>query len=274
MTIYVGEVDLEVLLALAWAAPLTTVHLTRLLEDVPRTTMGRTLDRLLEAGYIHRTMLYDRPLGKDNPPKRRGYAWQLTTKARDTLPVDELKLPRELAHWRDVITEHDLSRGEILTAIIAGARAKLSGLAIDLEVRLDREQPRPRCDAIILLRRGGAVTWALPWSAAVPIQGQLTRAYAVEVDQDTEGIGIIREKAVAYRRAATDPNFYARYGFMPVPLWLVPEQKRGDKIMQAWAEVWPEGRWCVLTAAGLETLTVDQWNAGEQRRAGLLDGWC
>ncbi len=84
---------------------------------------------------------------------------------------------------------------------------------------------------------------------------------------------MIREKAAAYQRIWQDPSFYARYGRMPIPLWIVPDTTRADIIMRTWAEVWPAGRWCITTDPHLATLRAVEWHAGQQRAIGLLDGW-
>jgi hypothetical protein len=61
---------------------------------------------------------------------------------------------------------------------------------------------------------------------------------------------------------------------MPVPLWIVPDAKRGNAILKEWFAVWPEGRWLMTTADRLADLVFTEYRDGGQRMHALLAGWC
>jgi hypothetical protein len=105
--------------------------------------------------------------------------------------------------------------------------------------------------------------------------GEAVRGWAVEVDRATEGLSVIRHKAVAYKAIAENPDFYGRewHGRMPIPLWLVPDRVRAAAILDVWATVWPGGRWLLMTEASLPRLVAVEYRAGETRQVTLLDGW-
>ena len=86
-----------------------------------------------------------------------------------------------------------------------------------------------------------------------------------------EAIGIIREKALAYQASWRDSSFYARYGKFPLPLWLVPGQRRLEMIGAAWQDAWPEGRWLIATEEGLRRRPgrgMAGWHASNTRATG------
>lgn len=99
------------------------------------------------------------------------------------------------------------------------------------------------------------------------------QGYAVEIDRQTEGIGIVREKALSYRAIWRDTEFYRRCGRLPVPLWIVPTERRLEAVMRTWASVWPEGVWLIATDAALQQDVVEEWDGGVRRTCRLFDGW-
>jgi hypothetical protein len=94
-------------------------------------------------------------------------------------------------------------------------------------------------------------------------------AYAVEVDQSTEPIKTLRDKALAYRRIREDPTWFQRFGKLPLPLWVAPDRERLKAIHAAWVAAWPAGRWYLTTDADLPTLAALAWRDGALGRATL-----
>jgi hypothetical protein len=146
-----------------------------------------------------------------------------------------------------------------VASLLCQAKLLISGPALEYEVRLDREQPRPRCDVLLVLRRGQRHNGTIPWAIGPAVPGELIRAYAVEIDRATEAASIIREKAIRYNAVATDPGFYRRYGRMPIPLWVVPSSSRRDQVQMLWEAVWPDGRWLIATDADMPALRFQEY---------------
>jgi hypothetical protein len=266
----ISGVDLETLVALAWAAPLLSPHLrTVATPGMDQSNFHKRLLRLQKIGYVDGGMWYRKDAQR--LPRRGGRFWGLTPKGAQEVPED--RRPDRPAVVRQSLLDHDLVVSDLLTALLDRGRQAIGGLTLVREVRLDRAQPKPKCDAVVVLRSGPTVD-AVPWvSRMAPTGDDRLRGWAVEVDRRTERLPVIREKALAYKRVWNDPAFYERYGRMPVPLWIVPDQDRANQIMQAWHSVWPEGRWYVTTDAALPALRCVEWNVGQQRTVGLLDGW-
>ncbi len=272
MTFYLDDLEEDVLLALSWAMPLTTTQLHRMVAPTlsRRGLTGRLQGLEAEGliGHVYDALLIE--AGK--PPRKRDYIWEISPKGYAPLP-DDRRRPTPPSAIRRVLIRHDLMVGDLLSLVVARERERLSGLLLDREVRLDREQPRPRCDAILSIRQGPPALGGLPWQNDPPgVRSERISSWAVEVDRGTEGLGVIREKALAYQARWNDPGFYRRYGKMPIPVWIAPDAPRVDAIMRTWAEAWPEGRWYITTDAKLPELFFVEWNAGRQRAVGLLDG--
>ena len=260
----VDQREIEILLALAWAAPLHTSELhTLAVPEISVPTLSRLLNRMLAREWVERTRITEPRTGYRTPPKRKGDIWQLAPKGWQVLPDDDRR-PVQAAPVRHGLLEHDLSRATLIATLIHRARPQLSGAYLEFETRIDQAQPRPRCDALLIFRRGRPVPGGLPWVRVKAEPDEVVRGWAIEVDRDTEPLSIIREKAVAYKRAAHDPAFYTRYGHMPIPLWLVPDRKRAQWVLETWREVWPEGRWYLMTDATIPTLMAVEYNQGER----------
>ena len=86
------ELDHEILLAIAWAAPLTTQQIHLLLAgDATYRTIVRALERMRAQGWLELTRVYGTGGGKGVPPKRRGWVWQLRPAGWRALPDDARK---------------------------------------------------------------------------------------------------------------------------------------------------------------------------------------
>ena len=282
MTFYVRPLDHEVLLALAWAAPLTTHQLRRLAAPwLSRRAFSDRLQRLQvqEVQVLQRHRFYQ-PVA-DKPPLQVGWVWSLTPAGWQLLSAlgeqvaEQRQQPPQPASIRQSLLVHDLQLSELVVCLVERARGVLTGLYLDREIRLDDQCRRPICDAILIIRRSPthALPATVPWLTGPPAPEEAIRGYAVEIDRNTEAIGIIREKAVAYSALWRDSAFYQRYGRFPVPLWLVPKQRRLEAIMAAWSSAWPDGKWLIATDAGLQQDAFEEWQQGRRRCRTLLDGW-
>ena len=282
MTFYLRPLDHEVLLALAWCAPLTTSQLRRLVAPwLCQRAFYYRLQRLQvqELEVIQRHRFYQPVAGK--PPLPVGWVWSLTLGGWQMLVAlgeqvaEQRQRPPQPASVRQSLLVHDLQLSELVVCLVERARGCLTGIYLDRETRLDDQRRRPICDAILIIRRSPshALPATVPWLTGPPAPAESIRGYAVEIDRNTEAIGIIREKAVSYCEIWRDSAFYQRYGRFPVPLWLVPKQRRLETVMDAWADAWPHGKWLIATDSGLQQDVFEEWKHGMRRTRTLLDGW-
>src|SRR3954447_16563378 len=273
MRSYLQPYDPDLLLALAWTAPLTTHQLHRLAAPtVPLRTIQNRLTALRAHGLMQAELYYR--VGPHATPRRAGRIWSLTLQGFGCLD-NERHCPTSAAAVRMALLEHDLLLSELVVTIVERIRPVLSGIYLDREARLDDQRTRPICDGILLLRRSPrhVPPAGIPWLRGPPAPDEAIRGYAIEIDRHREAIGIIREKALAYQASWRDPSFYARYGKFPLPLWLVPGQHRLETIGAAWQDAWPEGRWLIATEEGLRRGQVEEWREGTRRTRALLEGW-
>ncbi len=260
------DLDLELLLALAWCAPLTTAQLYRLIDPgMAVRQMRRRLQGLEHSGLVASQLAYHRSAGGTSP-RALGKVYGITRHGFECLPDDDRR-PVQGAKVRTALLDHDLTVGELVSLVVAHVRPVLSGITIEREVRLDAMKPRPRCDAILTIRH------AVPWTTAPPADGETRTGWAIEVDRRTEARSIIREKAEAYKRIWADPAYYVGGRRMPVPLWIVPDARRANAIVREWFAVWPEGRWLMTTVDRLPDLVFTEYRDGGQRMHSLLTGW-
>lgn len=271
MTFYIRPFDQEVLMALAWAAPLTTQQLRRMVPTpIRRTTFYKELARLHKHALLQGEPYYERAF----PSRHLGMVWSLTA-AGFALVAEHDQEPWKLAPATRALLAHDLQLSEVVTCLLERGRPLLSGIYLQRELRLDDQRRRPRSDAILIIRRSPryALPQSVPWLTRPPAPEEQIRAYAVEIDRDTEPIGIIREKAVSYSAVWSDSDFYRRYGKFPTPLWVVPGQRRLEGIMRAWIDAWPDGMWLIATDAGVGDDAWEEYRCGQRRTRPLLDGW-
>jgi hypothetical protein len=257
---------LDLLLALAWCAPLTTEQMYRLIAPpMAVRQMRRRLQGLESAGMVRGQLAYRRDAGR-KAPICIGKVYGCLAAGFHALPDDDRR-PAQPAKVRHALLDHDLAVGELVSLVVARVRPVLSGITIEREVRLDAMKPRPRCDAILTIRH------AVPWTTAPPADGETRTGWAIEVDRRTEARSIIREKAEAYKRIWADPAYYVGGRRMPVPLWIVPDARRANAIVREWFAVWPEGRWLMTTVDRLPDLVFTEYRDGGQRMHSLLTGW-
>jgi hypothetical protein len=136
-----------------------------------------------------------------------------------------LRTPQLLAHDRLVV--------ETLTRMIELARpAGLSGVYVEREALLNPPSPKPRMDAVIVIRldhRHPAPAAGVPWTAQASLPTERSYRFGLEIDNNTEGNNQIAVKALAYRHAAT-AAWAQRPGAFPMPMWVTPRHERRDHV--------------------------------------------
>jgi hypothetical protein len=238
----------QVLLGIAWLGEVTVEHVRRLW--LPRHTdwaAWKLLNTLHDAEYVQRRLWYQARGTKT--PVRRGYLWSLTDKGCAEI-VQHPQYPLKVLPPRSTrMIAHDKTTTDLIVRIVElGRKSGLSGLHIQREARIDPERAAPIMDALIAIRRGGGVVAEnrVPWVNDPKLAGERVRRYAVENDRKTEQMSVIVNKAYTYQQVVAS-RWHERFGTFPIPLWIVPTQRRKNAIMQAWADVWPNGKWLIAT---------------------------
>jgi hypothetical protein len=246
------------LIGIAWLGEVSAKHVGPLWMRGRHPKNVRRLLNLLEAqGLIsHRLWYYLR--STHQPPVRYGKLWSLT-EAGLHLVRDHPTFPKRYRAPRTrLMLAHDSVTTDVVVHMIAMAQpAGLSGVYLEREVKLNPPATRPIMDALMTLRTGGTQlpSGIVPWITDPPEPNEKVRRYAIENDRDSEAIAVILAKAHAYQHAAT-PEWIARNGPFPIPVWIAPSDKRRDAIMQAWMHAWPYGKWLMTTDAAL---AQDRW---------------
>ena len=108
MTFYLSPIDGEVLVALAWAAPLATPMLRQLVAPwMTDTGLRKHLAKLSAAGYIDGRLCYRQGIG--GRAERIGHVWSLTERGAGEVPED--RRPAVVAKVRGSLIDHDLVAG-------------------------------------------------------------------------------------------------------------------------------------------------------------------
>jgi len=276
-----GEVTrLEVLRALAWAAPLTTDHLRRMVAPamLRRHFSERVLSPMVDEGSVTARYQYEgqRRAAKRQPPKRVGLVWSLTERGFAIIATHD-KTPQRPAIVRGgAVLGHDLMMGEVITRIIEWTRPILSSIYLEHEERLDESRRRPIADAMLVVRYDPTrvTPGIVPWKNLPPAPGEGVRLYAIEIDRGTEEYEITDAKAVNYQRVRNDPTFYARYGTMfPVVLITVPSEARRARWHAGWKAMWPAGKWLIATEERLQHNEWLEYAHGRERARTFVDSW-
>jgi hypothetical protein len=268
------HVDLvNVLTGIAWLGEVQVHHVQRVwFPDYTSNTAWLFLQEQIAHGFVKRRPWYVWSKQRHNPI-RKGHLYSLTQRAIKELG-DEPQFPlKYLQRTSKALINHDIITTELIVKVIELGRLHgLSGIYLEREVRLDPHRPRPVMDAILILRRGGEPLPCnrVPWTNDPRVEGERVRRYAVENDRDSEAMSVIVAKAHAYQAAGTQAWLDA-YGQFPIPLWIVPTQKRKVAIMRAWAQAWPNGKWLIATD---EEVQQDRWTMyfkGELNERRLFD---
>src|SRR4051794_26370043 len=123
MRSYLRPHDPDLLLALAWTAPLTTHQLRRLVAPTaPLRTIQNRLTALRARGLMQAELYYR--VGPDATPRRTGRIWSLTLQGFGCLN-DERYSPTSAAAVRMALLEHDLLLSELVVTVVERVRPVL-----------------------------------------------------------------------------------------------------------------------------------------------------
>ncbi len=268
----------NLLLGLAWFGSASTRHIGRLwLPEHRRTAVWALLTELREEGYIERRLWADWAERRATPV-RRDALWSLSRKGL-ALVRDADQFPPEYKGARPRrMFPHDSQTSEAVVRLIElirdaqrAGQTTLSGVYLEREIRLDPTRRRPVMDALVILTYGGEPTpdHLVPWSRDPTLQGEQRVRYALENDRASEPLSVIAGKAHAYQQAGT-AQWVRRYGPFPLPLWLVPDERRFHAILETWRREWPVGKWLLTTDAWLQHDRWIEYDAGTTRERGLF----
>lgn len=255
----------NLLLGLAWLGELDRRQIKRLwFVDKSESTVEKILTQLRKDGLIAKRAwsIRDEERGVTVPQLAR---WSLTAKGQALVKASDQYPARPAPVRQQRLIPHDIRTTETIVCLIElGRRSRLSGLYIAHEVRLDPEEKRPVCDALVVIQYGTFNQPNLvPWSSDPAIEDEGRVRFAIEADNDTEPLGVIAGKARAYRRLVEDNAWAAwwqqRYGPLPIPLWVVPSKARAKTVHNQWKRAWPDGRWLIATDEGLQQNEMLSW---------------
>jgi hypothetical protein len=277
MTRYTVDIQ-NLLLGLAWFGSASTSHLRRLgLPEHRRTSVWALLTELRAEGYIERRLWADW-VARRSRPVRQDALWSLTRKGV-ALVRDADQFPPEYKGARPRrMFPHDSQTSEAVVRLIelmrgaqSAGQTTLSGVYLEREIRLDPTRRRPVMDALVILTYGDEPTpdHLVPWSRDPTLHGERRVRYALENDRASEPLSVIAGKAHAYQQAGT-PQWVRRYGPFPLPLWLVPDERRLSAILETWKCEWPVGKWLLTTDAWLQHDRWIEYDGGTTRERGLL----
>lgn len=248
----------NLLLGLAWLGELDRRQIERLwFVDRSQSTVEKTLSRLHDEGLLTRRAwsVRDKQRGVTVPQLAR---WSLTPKGHAQVRRSA-QYPAKPAQVRQQrLIAHDLRTTETIVRLIElGRSSGLSGIYVARELRLNPEEKRPVCDALVVMQFGSFDQPNLvPWSSDPAIEDERRLRFAIEADNNTEPLGVIAGKANAYRRLDEDNVWRAwwtrQYGKLPVPLWVAPTEARAAAIHGQWKRVWFDGHWLIASDAGLQ----------------------
>lgn len=268
----------NLLLGLAWFGSASTGHVGRLwLPGRSVIAVRSLLTELRAEGYVERRLWADW-VDRRSRPVRRDALWSLTRKGV-LLVRDADQFPPEYKGARPRrMFPHDSQTSEAVVRLIElmrdaqrAGQTSLSGVYLEREIRLDPARRRPVMDALVILTYGGERTpdHLVPWSRDPTLAGERRVRYALENDRASEPLSVIAGKAHAYQQAGT-AQWVRRYGPFPLPLWLVPDERRLNAILETWRREWPVGKWLLTTDAWLQHDRWIEYNGGTTRERGLL----
>jgi hypothetical protein len=279
MPISINPLDEQILLALLWAAPLTTEQLQRIVApQMSRNGLNRRLGRLHEHALITGELHYTGGSGGDGsggkPPRPAGFVWAITQAGHQRLANHE-QIPFRPALTVRSLLDHDLTTSEFIVRVIEWTRPILSGIYLERELRIDESYRRPISDGLLIVRysRDHATFHTVPWLTSPPGYSESVRVYAIETDRNTEPIGVLREKATNYRIVRNDPTFAERLGAFPVVVILAPKDGRLKTIQREWSSAWPAGKWLIATDEGFRRDEFHEYHEGRKRIRTFVDGW-
>lgn len=257
------------LLGLAWLIELDRQQIQRLwFVGKSGSTVEKILAQLRKDELItaRSWSVRDEARGITAPQLAR---WSLTSaghaliKANDQYPAKPGKLRQQR------LIAHDARTTETIVRLIEIARPRgLSGLFIAHELRLDPKRTRPVCDALVVLQLGAFNRPNLvPWSKDPAIEDETRYRIAIEADNNTEPLEVLRGKGHTYRQLHEDREWRAwwheQYGPLPLPLWVASTEARTQTIHAQWLRAWPYGTWIATSDEGLQRNELLSCRAGE-----------
>jgi hypothetical protein len=201
--------------------------------------------------------------------------WSLALTTARPLGVSDQCPARPATPRQQRLIVHDLRTTEAIVRLIEiGRRSKLSGIYVAHELRLNPEEKRPICDALVVVQFGTFDQPNLvPWSSDPVIEDEGQLRFAIEADNDTEPLGVIAGKARAYRRLDEDDAWAAwwmrQHGPLPIPLWVAPSEARATTIHNQWKRAWPDGKWIITTDAGFQRNELLKWEQHKEKQIAL-----
>lgn len=274
----VSKADLttSLLLSLAWLGELDKSQVHRLcLSNRSLSTVEKTLSALRKDGLIEPRAWH---ISVEGIPHEQPSLWSLTKKGHELLVGHDQYPPKPAPIGPKRLIGHDYRTVETIVRLVEFLRpADLSGLYVQLEVRLDPEQPRPRMDALVIMQTGGRYERPdlVPWSKDRAINDETRIRLAIESDGNTEPIAVIEGKARAYGAVHRDRSWrewwQQQWGPLPFIIWVVPHGQRLDAVHAAWERVWPQGAWALTTE---KSLPLNKWQvySNRQVQGGRFDG--
>ena len=254
----------NLLLGLAWFGSASTRHVGRLwLPGRSLIAVRSLLTELRAEGYVERRLWADWA-ERHATPVRQDALWSLTRKGlalirdADQFPPEyKGARPRRMFPHDSQTSEAAVRLIELMRGAQQAGQTTLSGVYLEREIRLDPARRRPVMDALVIMTYGGESTpgHLVPWSRDPTLAGERRVRYALENDRASEPLSVIAGKAHAYQQAGT-AQWVRRYGPFPLPLWLVPDERRLIAILETWRREWAVGKWLLTTD---EWLQHDRW---------------
>ena len=267
-----SALDEELLLMLAWGAPLATNHLHRLRNTTrSRWTSQRRLAHLHNLGLVQARYWFEpRPNGsRTQPPQNRGYLWSLTDAGYAALEAHDQRPPRRTKATPPTRYTHDRLLMECVTTLLERTRPTLSGVWLERECQIAPPRRKPTADGFLVLKQhrepaaNQPTPMPLPLLDARPLLQEASRAFAIEIDRSTEPLGVIADKAANYRALYEDAAWLRANGNVwPMVTWIVLSERRREAITACWREAWPHGLFYIATVDELHAGTWWEYDEG------------
>ncbi|MCE7006603.1 replication-relaxation family protein [Kibdelosporangium philippinense] len=132
------------------------------------------------------------------------------------------------------LLDHSLAVSELFTDLaVAHRHGELTLVSFTAEPACWRHFSGP----------GGGRQVLKPDCAVVTQQGRFEDRWLIEVDRATEAVSVVQRKCELYRRYWQTGAEQARFEVFPRVLWLVPDQRRYDALIEVFGrlpvDVWP-----------------------------------
>lgn len=221
-----GERDLAVLSSLGWLRLLSHHHIQRLhhYEGETASRPRRTRTTLKRLHDLHLVVRMSRVIGGIRAGST-GYVYGLSGLGQAVLGVDGTYEKRRRRAWETSpnFQDHMLTVAELYVRLVETTRSKHAELlAFDAEPACWRRFTGP----------GGELVTLKPDAFLRIGIGDVERSVFVEVDLATESPGTVLRKChvfIAYWRSGIEQQ---RHGVFPLVLWLVPDERRLDRLRE------------------------------------------